>query len=123
MPEHVFLEHLEPFFALAAADDFANARDEQIHRCDRLVIVIQTHVERLNLFRIIENRNRTFEMFLGQPTLVFGLQIQSVIDRKFKFLAALLEKIDSIRVSHSLKRPIQHEIESREQFLVYEFRE
>ena len=75
VPAHVFLQHFEPLFALTAADDFADPRHEQIHRRHRFSILVQTHVERLNLLRKIENRDRTFEMFFGEPALVLRLQV------------------------------------------------
>ena len=62
---HVFLEHFQPFLALAAADDLADAGNEHVHRGHGFAVVVQPHVERFDLLRIIENRDRTFEMFFG----------------------------------------------------------
>ena len=110
---HVRLQYLKPLFALAAADDFANPRHEQIHRRHRFAVIVQSHVERFDLLRIIEDRDRTL-LFLGQPTLVFRLQIQSVFDRKLEFFAALFEKLDRLGIRNALKFSLKHEVESRQ---------
>ena len=46
---HPRFEHIEPFFALAAADDFADPGDEHVHGAHRFAVVVDTHVERLEL--------------------------------------------------------------------------
>ena len=53
-------------------------------------------------------------MFFGEPTLVFRLQVQSVPNRELEFFAALCQKIDRIRVSDPLERPLDNEVESGE---------
>ena len=50
-------ELIETFLALCAADDFADARDQDIHRGDRLAVVVQAHVKRFDLARVIEDRD------------------------------------------------------------------
>ena len=92
----------------------ADSRHEQVHRGHSFPVVIQSHVKRFNLFRKIENRHRTLEMFFGQPALMLRLQVQSVLDRKLEFLAALFQKIDSFSVSGPLKRALENKIETRE---------
>src|SRR6266550_4322927 len=89
VPAHILLQHIEPLFALASADDFADSRHQQIDRGHCFSIVIQTHVKWFDLLRIIENRHRTLEMFLGQPPFVFRLEIQSVVDWELEFFSAL----------------------------------
>src|SRR5438876_11540871 len=37
---HSRVEHVEPLLALAAADDFADARREHVHRRDRPAVVV-----------------------------------------------------------------------------------
>src|SRR5258706_2726438 len=43
------VEHVEPFLALAAADDLADSGREHIHRGHGLPVVVHAHVERLDL--------------------------------------------------------------------------
>ena len=120
---HVFFQHIEPLLALAAADDLADSGHEHIHRSDGFSVVVQPHVERLYLLRIIENRHGTFEVFLGEPALVFRLEIGAVCDGEFELLAARLQQLDCVRISDPLERPLDDEIEPRHQLLVDELRE
>ena len=45
---HPQFEHVETLFALAAADNFAHARDQHIHRAHRFFVVVDPHVKRLD---------------------------------------------------------------------------
>src|SRR5436190_11039430 len=72
---HVVLEHFQSFFTLAAADDLANAWHQQIYGRYRSAIIVRTHVKRFNFLWEIKNRDRTFEMFLGEPALMLRLQV------------------------------------------------
>src|SRR5687767_3303254 len=46
---HARVEHVEALLALAAADDLADAGREDVHRGDGLAVVVDAHVERLDL--------------------------------------------------------------------------
>src|SRR5947207_15335582 len=79
MSAYVFLQHFEPLFALTAAHDFANSGHQQIHCCHRFPVIVQTHVERSDLLRVTETRDRAIEVFLGPPALERALLIQAVV--------------------------------------------
>src|SRR5207253_6111943 len=72
---HVVLEHFQSFFTLAAADDLADAWHQQIYRRYGSAIFVRTHVKRFDFLWEIKNRDRTFEMFLGEPALMLRLQV------------------------------------------------
>ena len=61
--------------SLASTDDLADARNETVNGCNRLSILVQFHVERLDLLRIIGYEYRTLVDLLGQVALMLGLQI------------------------------------------------
>ena len=63
--------------SLASADDLTDSRNETVNSCDRLAVLIQLHVERLNLLRIIGYKYRALVDLLGQVTLMLGLKIAS----------------------------------------------
>jgi hypothetical protein len=48
---HARVEHVEALLALAAADDLADAGRQHVHRRDGLAVVVQAHVEGLDLLR------------------------------------------------------------------------
>src|SRR5580765_17083 len=87
----VLQQLVQALFPLRAANDFANARHQDIHGGHRPGIVIQPHVEGLDFARIVENRRRRFEVLFGQEPFVFRLQVQAILDRKFKRPARILK--------------------------------
>ena len=120
---HVLRELVEPLLALRAADDFANARHQHIHRGHRSLVIIQAHVERFDLARIIENRSRRFEMFLGEETFVLGLQVESVFDGKFEFPSRFLQEFHRFSIGNAHKWPLDDELEALVQALVHKLAE
>src|SRR5690606_37844320 len=46
---HAPVEHVQALLALAAADDLADARSQHVHGGDGLAVVVQAHVEGLDL--------------------------------------------------------------------------
>src|SRR5450759_3109781 len=68
------IEHVEALLALAAADDLADAWGEHVHRRHSAFIVIQAHVERLDLLRVVDDHHRPFRVLLAEISLVLSLQ-------------------------------------------------
>src|SRR5690348_4167474 len=48
---HPRVEHVQPLLALRTADDLADARRQHVHRGDGPAVVVQAHVERLDVLR------------------------------------------------------------------------
>ena len=53
---------------------------------NRFSIIIGTHVEGLDLFRIISNNYGLLKMLLNQPAFVFALQIDTPLNVILEFL-------------------------------------
>ena len=62
-------ENVEAFFALAAADDLADAGDEHVHGPHGFAVVVDAHVERLQRARIIVQDDGVLEVLLGQDSV------------------------------------------------------
>jgi hypothetical protein len=64
------------------------------------------------------------EVLLGEPALVFGLEVEAVFDRIFEGLPRrLLEERDRLGVGNALERPAGDEFEPLAQALVHELLE
>ena len=124
---HALAEFFEPLLALAAANDFPDAGHEQIHRGHGLAVGRATvglaHVERLDRTRIIVDRDRALEVFLGEITFVLGLKIGAPADRVLPRLAALGENFNRVGVTAADKGFLQNEVEAREQILIHKLTE
>ena len=116
----IFRQNIEPFFALTAADDLADAGHQQIHRGNGFAIVVDAHVEGFDFLRVVENGDRLFEVVFRKPALVFGLEVEAVLDRVLKGLAALLQQRDGIGVGNALEGSRGDELESFTQTLIDE---
>ena len=95
---HSRFEHVEPLFALAAADDLAYAGHQHIHRAHGLSVVVDAHVKRFDGPRVIEEDHRSLENLFGQITLVLGLQVLAPSDRELKTFAGFFQPLDRLGV-------------------------
>jgi hypothetical protein len=91
------VEHVEPLLALAAADDLADARYEQIGGGDGLDAlgggVVEPHVERLLIGGVVRDEHRALKVLFSQEALVLGLQRAAGTDGEFEG-AALRDGVD-----------------------------
>ena len=83
-------EQLDALLALAAADDLADARNEAVRRGDGLAVVVEAHIERLDLLRIVRDEHGALEDLLGEVTLMLSLKVDAPLDGVVELLAALL---------------------------------
>src|SRR5436305_830678 len=74
---HARVQHLEPLLALAAADDLADARRKHVHGGDRPAVVIEPHVEGLDVLRVVHDDDRLLCVFLREIALMLGLQVHA----------------------------------------------
>ena len=79
---------LQALLALAAADELADARHQHVHGGHGLAVVVQAHIEGLDLPRVVEHSHRRLEVLLGQEALVLRLQVSPIVDRELELLAA-----------------------------------
>ena len=97
------LEHVEPFFTLAAADDLADFRDEDIHCPHGPAVVVGPHVEGFDTARIVVEDDRPAKLLLGQISFVLRLQIDAPGNGKLEFLARTLQQADRVGVRQADK--------------------
>ena len=109
---HPRVEDVEALLALAAADDLADARGEDVHRGDGLPVVVDAHVEGLDLLRVVHHHDGTADVHLGQVALVLGLEIASPLGGELELLAGLLEDLDRLGVVHALEGGVDELLEA-----------
>ena len=80
------IEDTQALFALAAADDLADAGCQNIHRSNGLAVVIEAHIKRLHLLGIVGDDDGAANVLLGQPALVLGLQVQAPRHRELELV-------------------------------------
>ena len=66
------------------------------------------------MFRVIGHHHRAAHVFLGQPALVLGLQVQAPFHRELEFLVGLLQQGDGIAVVDALERRIDEGFQARD---------
>src|SRR5690606_9774861 len=74
---HFRFQDIQPFFPLRTTDDLTNARKQDIHSRNGFIIIVQAHIESLDLLWIIEKNHRAFKMFFHQEALMLALQVNS----------------------------------------------
>ena len=106
-------------FSLAAADNLPDSRNQTIHCCYCLVILIHLHIKGLNLFWIICNKYRSFIDFLCKISLMLCLKICSPGNLIFKIVIVLFQNLNSLCVSNSCKLRIYYIMKAIKKALVY----
>lgn len=109
------VQHLKAVFALAATDDFTEARDQHIHSADSAFVVIDKHVKRFNIRRPIIHDNGLFKVLFSEVTLVFSLEIATPCGREFPRDLCASENLNRIGVTHTLKAGVDHLLEHGEE--------
>ena len=93
-------KHIKALLSLASADDLANAGNQHIHSGNRLAVVVESHIEGLDLLGIINNEYGTAVHLLGQVSLVLGLQIAAPGYGILEVCARLGQQLNSLGVGH-----------------------
>ena len=93
---HALLQLAEVLFTLAAANDLTDAGNEAVHGCNGLAIVVQLHIESLDLLGIVCDEDRALEFLLGEVALMLGLQIAAPGHLVIKLVVVLLKDLDSL---------------------------
>ena len=55
----------------------AYLRANKIHSCNCFAVFVSTHIESLNVTRVVINNGRPFEYFLGNVPFVFSRQVDT----------------------------------------------
>merc|ERR1712087_304038 len=77
---HLAQQHRRPLLTLAAADELADTGHEQVHRRNRLAVVVVSHVEGLDALGVVVDEDGAAEGDLGEPPLVFGGKVRPKLD-------------------------------------------
>ena len=117
---HTLLQNLQIVFTLAAANDLADTGYQAVHSSHSLAILVQLHVECLDLLRIIGYEYRSLEFLLGQVSLMLGLQIASPEYLVIELIVVLLQDLDSLSVGHMTEIRVDHMLQSFDQSLIHE---
>ena len=109
---HTGCQLLIVILTLASADDLSNSRYQAVHSCNRLSILVELHVECLDLLRIIGNKYRTLEDLLGQITLMLSLQIAAPGYLIVKLVIVLLQQLNCLGIGNASELGIQHMVQA-----------
>jgi hypothetical protein len=72
---------------------------EHIHRRDGSAVVVEAHVERLDLLGVVHDHHRPLRVFLAEVALMLGLEGDAPFDRELEGPAGPLEDVDGLGVS------------------------
>ena len=98
---HPGFQEIQTFFSLRTAYQFTDMRHQQVAGCHGLSIVVLAHIERLDVFRIIRQENRSVDDFFTQITFMFGIEVHAPADFVFEFDRSFQQQIDRFRIAHS----------------------
>ena len=117
---HTCCQLIVVILSLASANDLADTRNQTVHSCYGLSILIGFHVERLDLLRIVGYKYRAFEYLLGQITFMLGLQIASPGYFIIKFIVILFQNLHSLCIGHMSELRVQYMVQTVQKTLVHE---
>ena len=97
----LFVQQVQTLLTHATADDLTDLREEHIRTLHGLAVLVDLHIERLDILRIVGHDDGFLEMFLYEETLVLGAQVVAPVAGELKFLTVLdgfLENANTLRV-------------------------
>ncbi len=102
-------------FALAAADNFADLGEEDVHGTYGAAVFVLLHIESLDFLGIIGEYHRTFEVLLDQITFVLALEVGTPIYGELEFVPALFKDLDTLGVCQTYKFVVDYEAQALNQ--------
>ena len=116
---HTSFQNIQSFFSLAAADDFAYAGNQQVHRSYCFLVIVQTHVECFDFYRVVCNEYGFFEDLFCQISFMFCLQVDTPFYGIFKLLTGFFQQFNCFCVCYSAEFVGQDVVQSFQQAFVY----
>mmetsp|Transcript_34352 Transcript_34352/g.96851 ORF Transcript_34352/g.96851 Transcript_34352/m.96851 type:complete len:338 (+) Transcript_34352:133-1146(+) len=117
------LEHLHRVLTLGAPDELAHTRDEDVHCGNSLAVLVQFHVERLDLLGVVIHDHRSLEHFLSEPALVLAVEVDAPGNVVLEFLLlrsdGFHEHVHGFRVSDPGERRVPHVLQPLDAGLVH----
>ena len=117
---HTCFKLVVVILSLASSDDLSDSRHQTVHSCNCLSILVEFHVECLDLLRIICNKYRSLVNLLCQIALMLCLKITSPEYLVIKFVIVLLKDLNSLCIGHMCKLRIKHMVQSVKKPLINE---
>ena len=114
------LELVESFLTLRTANELSDTGNEHIRRCNGLAVVVLTHIERLDVLRIIGNEYGLLEDLLGEVSFVLGLKVNAPLNGIIELHAALLKEFDGIGIGDTSEIVVNEVLKSFDKTLVDE---
>ena len=92
-------QHVITLLALAGTHQLADAGDQQISGSHSLAVVVETHIESLDLLGIVGDEHRLAKVLLRQELLVLGLQVAAPAHFELKLIVVGLQNLHRVRVA------------------------
>ena len=108
-------------FTFGPSDNFTDFREQHIHRTNRLAILILLHIESFDLFRIVSQDYRTFEMLLNQEAFMFRSQVNPPIYRELECMAfsnSLFQNLAPFCIRQTDEIVFQHSLQTFDQTFI-----
>ena len=102
---HTGGEHLEALFALAAADDLAYAGNEAVGSGNGLAVIVEAHIEGLDLLGIIGDENGALENLFGEIALMLGLKVDAPLNGEVELMTAIFQHLNGFGVAYGMRLP------------------
>ncbi len=87
--------------AFAAADDFADFGEEDVHGAHGAAVVVLLHIEGLDVLGIVGEDYGFLEVLLYEVALVFALQVDAPLDGDLELDARCLEDVDALGIGQA----------------------
>mmetsp|Transcript_12279 Transcript_12279/g.18093 ORF Transcript_12279/g.18093 Transcript_12279/m.18093 type:complete len:524 (+) Transcript_12279:289-1860(+) len=108
-------QNLGVFFPLAPAYDLSNLGHQYVHGCHCPLVVVQLHVEGLDVFGVIPHYGRLLVHLLRDVALVLRPHVNAphwlFLESDLAGLHLLLQQVDGLRVRDAHKVVVQHVLE------------
>ncbi len=116
---HARLQHVDALLALGPADDLPDAGHQAVGGGHGPAVVVQAHIERLNILGIVGDKHRLFEHLLGEVALVLRLEVAPPLHLVVKLFVVLFQQLNGLSVAHPGKVGGGHVPEPLHQPLVH----
>lgn len=98
---HILPKDVDTLFPHTPTNEFTNMWHQKIEARNRLPVVVQPHVKRLQAHRIVRDEHRPFNERLRQPPPMLALQRLPLLGRILKLHPSALQLLDSFSVRHT----------------------
>ena len=116
---HTRQKHVKALLTLASADDLADAGHQKVHCGNRLAVVVEAHIERLDLLGIVDHEDGLLVDHLGEVSLVLGLQIAAPGNGILELVTALDKKVNSLGIGYLFVIALCQHIQTLKKGLVH----